>query len=464
MLKKRFIKNSLLMTGTLVVTQIIAVMFNIYISQKIGAEGMGIYRLVITVYAFSATFATSGITLAVTRLVTDSIAFGRYGVAKRAVTICMSIGIALSSIAGTLLFFLSSKIGIDFLGDARTVLSLKVLSASLPFMSVSACFRGYFLAVRKVIKSASEQLFEQIIQIAVCIAIITPLCEKGLEYACCAVAIGTTVSEMGSCVYSAVLYFLDIKKYKAKSEKTDGTLKKLCSIGLPVMGSSCLRSGLSMYENTLIPSGLQKYGFTPENALAEYGVITGMAMPVLMFPAVFLSSFSTLMIPEMSEAKAENHTNGISRMAKKVLKATFLFIIPTTVFFLTFSDMLGKLLYNRDDVGFYIKILALTVPFSYLDHVVDGMLKGLNQQLHYFTYNIIDSSIRVILAMFLIPHLGIRAIIIIMFVSTILNSTLSTYRLIKVANIEIDVFNWIVKPAVISAFTAFIILRFRTIF
>ena len=230
------------------------------------------------------------------------------------------------------------------------------------------------------------------------------------------------------------------------------------------MGSSCLRSGLSMYENTLIPSGLQRYGLAPEKALAEYGVITGMAMPVLMFPAVFLSSFSTLMIPEMSEAHAGNHTDGISRMAKKVLKATFLFIIPTTVFFLTFSETLGQILYNRDDVGFYIKILALTVPFSYLDHVVDGMLKGLNQQLHYFTYNIIDSSIRVILALLLIPRLGIRAIIIIMFVSTILNSTLSTYRLIKVANIEIDIFNWIVKPAVISAFAAFIVLRIRTMF
>lgn len=457
MLKKRFIKNSLLMTAALFITQFIGVMFNIYISKKIGAEGMGIYRLVITVYAFSATFATSGITLAVTRLVTDSLAFGRYGVAKRVVAICIVTGIVLSSVVGILLFFLAPKIGVSFLGDERTVLSLKVLSGSLPFMAVSACLRGYFLAVRTVIKSASEQLFEQIIQILICINIITPFCEKGLEYACCAVAIGTTISEIGSCIYSAVLYLLDIRKYKTKGEKSSGTIKKLFSIGLPVMGSSCLRSGLSMYENTLIPSGLQKFGLAQERALAEYGVISGMAMPVLMFPAVFLSSFSTLIIPEMSEANAGNHKNGISRMAKKVLNATFLFIIPTTVFFLTFSDALGKFLYNREDVGFYIKILALTVPFSYLDHVVDGMLKGLNQQLHYFTYNIIDSTLRVILAMILIPRLGIKAIIIIMFVSSILNSTLSTWRLLKVANIEIDVMNWIVKPTFVSASIAFII-------
>lgn len=432
MLKKRFIKNSLMMTTTLLITQIAAIFFNIYISSKIGAEGMGIYRLVITVYAFSATFATSGITLSVTRLVTDFLTFKRCGEAKHAVAVCMAVGVGLSCAVGTLLFAFSNKIGVDFLGDARTVLSLKVLAFSLPFMAVSACFRGYFLAVRSVLKSASEQLFEQIVQIFVCISIITSFAEKGLEYACCAVAVGTTLSELASCIYSAVLYLADISKYKVKSKRFNGIFRKLTEIGLPVMGSSCLRSGLSMIENTLIPTGLQRYGYSASKALGEYGIIMGMAMPVLMFPIVFLAPISSLIIPEMSEARASNRTAGISRMARKILTAAVLFIIPTTVIFLIFGDELGSFLYKRDDVGVYIRILALTVPFSYLDCVVDGMLKGLNQQIYYFTYNIIDSTVRVILALVLIPKIGVKAIIIIMFVSVILNSTLSIRRLLSV--------------------------------
>ena len=432
MLKKRFIKNSLMMTTTLLITQIAAIFFNIYISSKIGAEGMGIYRLVITVYAFSATFATSGITLSVTRLVTDLLTFKRFGEAKRTVAVYMAVGVGLSCTVATVLFAFSDKIGVDFLGDARTVLSLKVLSVSLPFMAVSACFRGYFLAVRSVLKSATEQLFEQIVQIFVCISIITPFAEKGLEYACCAVAVGTTLSEVASCIYSAVLYLADISKYKAKSKRFNGIFRKLTEIGLPVMGSSCLRSGLSMIENTLIPTGLQKYGYSPSKSLGEYGIIMGMAIPVLMFPIVFLAPISSLIIPEMSEAKASNRTASISRMAKKILTAAVLFIIPTTVIFLIFGDELSSLLYKRDDVGVYIRILALTVPFSYLDCVVDGMLKGLNQQIYYFTYNIIDSTVRVILALVLIPRIGVKAIIIIMFVSVILNSTLSIRRLLSV--------------------------------
>ncbi len=457
MLKKRFIKNTILMTGTLLITRTIAVIFNIFISSRIGAEGVGIYQLVTTVFIFATTFSTSGITLAVTRLVTDSIAAKRESNVKWIVGFCMTVGVILSSIVAFLLFTFAKPIGINFLGDARTIMSIKVLAFGLPFMSVSASLRGYFLARRTVLKTAGEQLFEQIVEIAVCTSLIASFSQKGLAYACCAVAVGTAVSEAASCLYSLILYIHDVRKFKGKSKKAPGTVKALLGIGLPVTGSSCLRSGLSMLENALIPFGLQKYGFSSDKALSDYGVIHGMAIPVLMFPSVFLSAFSMLMIPEMSEAKCENRVNGISHMAKKVLKATFLFIIPVTTIFLAFADELGWLLYKRDDVGMYIRILSLTVPFLYLDSVVDGMLKGLNEQLHYFTYNIIDSTIRVILSLTLIPILGIKALIIIMFISAILNTTLSTYRLIKVANIEIRVFDWIIKPIAISGCLTFII-------
>lgn len=441
MLKRRFIKNSLLMTAALFISQTAAILFNIYISRRLGAEGMGIYRLVITVYAFAAAFSTSGISLAVTRLVTELLAFGKTGEAKRAVTICMIVGVGLSCTVGVLISALSGKIGVGLLGDERTVLSLRVLSLSLPFMAVSACFRGYFLAVRSVIKSASEQLLEQIVQISVCVNIITPFSERGLEYACCAVAIGTTVSEIASCIYSAVLYIIDIRKYKSKGKSSKGTIRKLAEVGLPVTGSSFLRSGLSMIENTLIPTGLQRYGFSVQNAVGEYGIIMGMALPVLMFPSVCLTPLSSLIIPELSEAKAANRNSAISRMAKKALTAAILFIIPTTLLFLIFGDEIAMLLYNRDDVGVYIRILSLTLPFAYLDRVVDGMLKGLNQQLHYFTYNIIDSATRVILSLILIPILGVKAIIIIMFISVILNSTLSLHRLLFIIRPSEQVLN-----------------------
>ena len=96
-------------------------------------------------------------------------------------------------------------------------------------------------------------------------------------------------------------------------------------------------------------------------------------------------------------------------------------------------------------------MLAPIVPLSYLDNVVDGMLKGLNQQVQYLTYNIIDSVLRVVLIFFLLPVMGIKGLIIVMFISAILNTSLSLARLIKVTQVRFHPIDWIFKPFLASA-------------
>ena len=172
--------------------------------------------------------------------------------------------------------------------------------------------------------------------------------------------------------------------------------------------------------------------------IKEYGKITGMAMPVLIFPNVFLYSFAMLMIPEMSEAKIAGNHRTISRMAQRVMRFSLVFSICVAAMFLFFGDDIAMLIYGDKSLGFFIKVLSPIIPFLYLDNVVDGMLKGLNEQLHYLIYNIIDSVTRVILTFTLLPLTGTKGVIIVCYVSAILNSGLSTLRLIKVAHIEVN--------------------------
>ena len=133
--------------------------FRVYMSNTIGAEGIGLYQLILTVYMFFASVTTAGISLFVTRLVTDYLARGENGIAKRCVTLCLIISVGISTAFGIMMFAFSNELGSVFLGDSRTVLSIKILAPSLPFMAVSACLRGYFLARRSVITTSFEQLF-----------------------------------------------------------------------------------------------------------------------------------------------------------------------------------------------------------------------------------------------------------------------------------------------------------------
>lgn len=444
--KTLFIKNGIILTATALIIRTISMSFRIYLSDKIGAEGIGLYQLVLTVYFFFATITTSGMNLTVTRLVTDFETQKEYAKAKYVTYKCLTVSVIISLICGIFLFCFADFIGINFLRDKRTVLSLRVLALSLPFMAFSACLRGYFCARRKVLRTAGEQLLEQIIEIGIFVFIFLKFSPMSLEYACLSIVIGTTCAEFLSFIYSLILYLADVKKVKYKCKKVPCLGRKIFPIAVPVTASSCLRSGLSAIENVLIPSGLKKYGADYAAALSQYGIISGMVMPVLVFPSVFILPFATLIIPELSQAYAEKHINGIHHIAEKMFRLTLLYSLPVMVIFIFFSKNIGTILYGNNEAGFYITLLAPVVPLMYLDSIVDGMLKGLDKQTSYLAYNFIDSVVRVILTYLLIPTFGIAGIVTVIISSELLNTTLSIAKLIKTVDMKLMVFDWIIRP------------------
>ena len=451
--KRKFIKNSLIMTIIMLISQVLSALLNVYLSNKLSAEGMGIYHLTLNVFIFFASFCTTGVMITVTRIVSELHTLGKFSTAKLSAIVCCCVLALAGTAAGILLFTLAETISVKFLGDARCTVSLKVLSVSLPFMAVSSGIRGYFLALRAAVRSCADQLCEALVRIAVCYSIVVPFSARGLEYACCAAAVSLTVSEIASFIISLVLFIFGTSNTLSDKTLPRKIKHKILSIILPVTASSVLRSGLGMTENTLIPLGLQKHSMSVSQSLSTYGIIHGMALPAISYPYILISSFSSMIIPEMSEAHAKGNISYIKRVSKKVLISTLTFTLPMTVLFYFSADMVSCLLYGGKSAGVYIRILSLTIPFIYTDHVVDALLKGLNEQLHYFLYNIIDSITRTILALFLIPKYGVPAIIVIIFISSILNSTLSALRLLKVTNLEIT-FKDVTKPilAVVCTF------------
>lgn len=446
--KKQFIRNGFILTVTSLLIRIISMSFRIYLSDKIGAEGIGLYQLILTVYLFFSTITTSGMCLTVTRLVTDYNARNEPSKARYVTYKCLVISVIISVVFGFILFIFADFIGTYFLKDERTVLSLKILAPSLPFMAFSACLRGYFYAGRKTLQTSGEQLLEQVIEIGVFIFIFTYFSPNELSYACCAIVAGTTCAEFISFFYSLILYITDNRKQKYRCEKVQYLGRKILPIALPVTASSCLRSGLSAIENVLIPSGLKKYGADYTRALSQYGIISGMAMPVLVFPSVFILPFATLIIPEMSQASVEKRKNGIHYMTEKMFRLTLLYSLPVMVIFMFFAGQIGEILYHSNEAGFYIALLAPVVPLMYLDSIVDGILKGLNEQVSYLAYNIIDSVIRVILTYILLPKLGIAGVVIVIIVSELLNTSLSIARLLKITGIQLMIFDWIIRPLI----------------
>jgi stage V sporulation protein B len=162
-----------------------------------------------------------------------------------------------------------------------------------------------------------------------------------------------------------------------------------------------------------------------------------MAIPLLMFPAVFLNAISDLIVPELAECQARGHPNRLSYIVNRVLNLGLLSAIGVFGLFFRYSAQLGTAVYQSNAAGYYIRILAVLVPIMYMDSLVDGMLKGIGQQVSSMGYNIFESLIGASLIYLLLPKFGIAGYIFTLMLTRTLNFALSINRLRKFVPLKI---------------------------
>ena len=486
---QKYLLNGLILSAAAILIRTVGVGFNVYVTSKVGAEGMGLLGLTSTVYGFAITLATSGINLAVVRLVSNALPYGNEEyfdresdrhvrrIMKSALFYCLFFSV----LASLLLFFGARAIGAYALGDKRTIPSLKLLAFTLVPISVSSALNGYFHAVRRVYKSVIVQICEQGAKITVVSALLVLIAPRGLEYACIAVVAGGAISEAICVTVGASLYFFDRKihrhqKFKLVESKRNlskkqgdvsvfdiGGVSKGCfikvekaskptkepsvmSIAFPVAVSAYVRSALLTIEHLAIPWGLRKSGESRECALASYGILHGMVFPLLLFPSAIIGSFSSLLVPELSSALEKNDRRRIEHIVSRVFYFALLFAIGVSGIFVCFSGELGLLIYKSKEASRYIKLLSPLIPLMYLDTAVDSMLKGLGEQLYTMRVNIADSLISVLLVVTLLPSMGIEGYVVVIFVMELFNTSLSIIKLLSITGVKPPVCAWVFKP------------------
>ena len=230
-------------------------------------------------------------------------------------------------------------------------------------------------------------------------------------------------------------------------------------IFLPVTANACLRFGLSAAENALIPAGLQQSGLSSADALSQYGVICGMTMPVLMFPTVLVLPFASLIISEIADERVCCHVRSVRHITERMVSAALRYSVPVTFIFIFYGAPLCRILFKNDDAGRFLVMLAPVIPFMYLDSVVDSILKGLNEQTSYFIFNAIDSVIRVLLTVILLPFMGILGAASVIIVSELLNTLMSLMRLLKITSFRLRFMRDILLPACFILFPCLLLSR-----
>ena len=163
MRKGSIIKGTLILTVATSIVKIVGMLFRIYLANVLGAEGIGLYQLMLSFYMLMVTLATSGIRIAVSRLISEELAVKNYSNAKKVLHQSIVISLFMGFASAFILYYFADYIGINILNDKRTSLALLYLVPSLPIMAVSNCYKGYFYAVGKVVKPSIVQVTEQLL-------------------------------------------------------------------------------------------------------------------------------------------------------------------------------------------------------------------------------------------------------------------------------------------------------------
>jgi len=430
--------NLLILTVTSLILRTVNISFQVYLSNKLGQEGMGLFQLITAIYFLAIVFSTSGIKFATTRLVAEEMGAGNPAGANKAVRNCLAFAVILSVVSMVIVNLKAAHIGTFWLNDPRTILSLRIFAFSLPFISLSSVLTGYFIAVRKVVKSVGVQYLEQLIKIAATILFLGIFIPRGLEYACAAVVSGACIGELCSFLFLFILYRTDRPEVSNKRQAGPDLVSRMFHIVLPVAFSAYIMSITRTMQQLLIPYGLKKSGESSKEAISTFGVIQGMTMPVLMFPSVLLESISELIVPELAECRASNSYRRLNYIIARVFNLGVILSIGSAWMFWRYSKELGMTIYHNSEAAYFIMVLAPLIPVMYLDNIVDNMLKGIDEQVSSMRYNMFTSLINVIMTYLLLPRYAIAGYLITTYFIRILNFALSINRLIKVTKLKID--------------------------
>ncbi len=416
-------KNNPFLTGTLILTlagflsRLIGFFYRAFLSQTFGEEGMGIYQLLAPVMALSFSLTAAGIQTAISKFTASETTTRDYRTSLRTLCAGFLLSMPLSIACTWILYRYSDFIAVNFLLESRSASLIRIFALSIPFCSVHSLINGYFYGIKRAGIPALTQILEQIARVGSVFVICGYLQSHGQVPEIGCAVIGLTIGECFSMFISLVAVYLRFYRLTAcpispsllaKAVSVRKMALRIFMLSTPLVASRLAVNMLQSIEAVSIPSCLVKHGFSHAQALSVYGVLTGMALPLIMFPSALINSACVLLLPVISEADESGNGKTIRNVVRRSVLYCTLFGTLCTIGFLLCGEYAGMLLYKSKMAGSFILTLSFICPLMYLSGALSSILHGLGKTGVTFFFNIAALSARLLFVYFLIPAIGIQ--------------------------------------------------------
>jgi stage V sporulation protein B len=427
--KRTIFTGTLLLTSAGILSRFIGFFYKIFLSRVIGAEGLGIYQLIFPVMALCFSLTSAGIQTAISKFVSKEIGNENPAGARLYLLVGLILSVSLSILTGIYMWNYSEFIAGSFLREMRCAPLIRILSFCYIPCSIHSCINGYYYGLKKTLVPSLSQLAEQSARVGGVYLIYMIAQSNGHSITISDAVWGLVLGEIAGMLVS--LSCIGFGACKGNIRKTTWSL---LTLSFPLTVNRLTFNLFTAIENLLIPYQLKLFGYSSSDALSIYGILTGMAFAIIMFPTVLTNSISVLLLPIVSEAQAKHNDTLIRKAIIRTTESCLLLGLLCMIGLLLLGDFIGNFIFKNALSATFIVTLSWICPFLYLGSTLNSIFHGLGKPGITLFLNLISCIIRILFIVFLIPVMGIRGYLTGLLVSQILHCVLALlwlYRLMK---------------------------------
>lgn len=406
------IRNSTLLSGAMILTvasvttKCIGFLFRVYLSRQFSAEQIGIYQLVTPLLSIIYTLSVSGIRTAISQMTAALSAKDSFKTGDSRVVLALGLLLSLgcSILLSTILYLHADFFAVSYLKEKRTQPLIKVLALSFPVSAIHSCITGYYIGLKKAAFPAVSQLLEQIVRVITVVVLCNLAPDIHIVYAIAGIVAGETCS-----AFLSILVFYKQMHTNSVKFSQHNYLAKLLMLSFPLTLSRIIQTIIQSAEAIAIPHALQQYGYSKAAALSNYGILTGMVLPLILFPTALTNSISAMLLPTISEAQALQDHKRIRYYLIRCIQGCLLLGLGFTGILLLFGNFISHTLFQQTLASPYIKTISFICPFLYINGTLTGILHGLGKTFSLFVLHCLSLLVRLMMVYLAVPRYGMQS-------------------------------------------------------
>ncbi|MBQ9942046.1 MAG: polysaccharide biosynthesis protein [Christensenellaceae bacterium] len=386
---KSFIKGAAVLAVSGIVCRVLGAATRIPLSNLIGQAGMGAYQMVYPVYSLLLVVSSSGLPIAISRLVSEKMAGGDLAGARNVLNVALPALSILGAALGAGLFLLGDAVA-GWLGLLESGPAFRVVAPSLLLVSAVSAYRGYFQGTQRMSPTAVSQLIEQLCKMAVGLYFAAKWAPMGPAMGAAGAMMGVTVSEGAALLVMVICHRRETARRRLiKRRMPPGAgrqlLEQIFRIALPVTAGSCVVPLVSAVDSAMVMRVLTSSGHSAQAASSLFGLLTGFVQPIVHLPAVLSGSVAISLVPAIAAARVGKNRTLLEYETSLALRTGILLGLPCMVGLYILAEPLLAVLYGSlspSELARAASLMRLSCPgvlFLCVTQVSTGALQGLGR-------------------------------------------------------------------------------------